>query len=209
MNTKKTILLVDDEVSIQKLAAMTLESEGYQVVVAGNGLEAMEALKTVKPDVIVLDLNMPKMGGVEFYQRICNVAGKPMYPVLVLTARANMEQLFRSFNIAGFMAKPFEIDDLLKEIKTIIDASQNIAAARKYFGARKVCLIEDDPKAMKEIGTAFVGGGFLVDPVISGLEGIERVFNTVPDLVLVKLNLADLSGDLVILKLKMMAKRKV
>ena len=125
MSNQKTILLIDDEVSLQQLVRMTLKTKGYNVEIAGNGFEGLEKLKTLKPDLIILDMNMPKMGGLEFYQKICCGGDHPKYPVLVLTARANMEQLFKEVNIDGFMAKPMEIDDLLKEVDIIIQKKLN------------------------------------------------------------------------------------
>src|SRR4029077_16070984 len=77
-------------------------------------------LEIFKPDLIILDMNMPRMGGLEFYQKISDQLNQPKYPVLVLTARANMETLFKELNIDGFMAKPFEVDNLLEEINIII-----------------------------------------------------------------------------------------
>lgn len=120
MSHPKTILVIDDDVDLRELIKLTLKCRGYDVAMAGNGLEGLERLKTLKPDLIVLDINMPKMGGVEFYGMICDPQGKPRYPVLVLTARANMEALLKQFDIQGFMPKPFEIDDLLKKVASII-----------------------------------------------------------------------------------------
>ncbi len=126
MSDQKTILLIDDEIDLQQLVKIALKSKGYNIETANNGLEGLAKLETLKPDLIILDMNMPKMGGLEFYQKI-SVNDKPKYPVLVLTARANMEQLFREFNIDGFMAKPFEVDELLEEVDTIIKKKSGIA----------------------------------------------------------------------------------
>ena len=123
-NNQKTILLIDDEVNLQQLIKITLNAKNYHVETAGNGLEGLAKLETMKPDLIILDMNMPKMGGLEFYQKICDGTDRPRHPVLVLTARANMEQLFKPLNIDGFMAKPFEINDLLHEVETIIQKNQ-------------------------------------------------------------------------------------
>lgn len=205
---QKTILLLDDEVDLQQLVKMTLKTKDYNVVVAGNGLEGLEKLKTVQPDLIILDMNMPKMGGLEFYQNIC-VNDRPKFPVLVLTARANMEQLFKELNIDGFMAKPFEIEDLLTEVDTIIQKKSNASVKVTSSGkreTRKVCIVEDNAEVLSSIGSAFLGAGFTVNPAQNGTEGIERIAQTIPDVALVKLGLVDISGDMVILKLKNMAK---
>lgn len=206
---QKTILLIDDEINLQQLMKITLRSKGYLVETANNGVEGLEKLETIKPDLIILDMNMPKMGGLEFYQKICYGGSQPKYPVLVLTARANMEQLFKEFNIDGFMAKPFEINDLLHEVDTIIQKRSNAGLKTTPAGtreARKVCIVDNDPALLSKIGSVFLAAGYMVNPAQNGTEGIERIANTVPDVALVKLGLVDISGDLVILKLKMMAK---
>lgn len=205
----KTILVIDDELSLQSLIQMALKSKGYTVELAGNGIEGLEKLKTLRPDLIILDMNMPKMGGVEFYQRICDKNARPQYPVLVLTARANMEQLFKQFNIDGFMAKPMEIPHLLNEVETIIKNRSSGSETKESEGGiktKKICLIEDDPDTLNKIGSAFLCDGYVVDPARNGMQGIERAFSALPDIVLVKLDLVDISGDMVIMKLKNMAK---
>ena len=76
MSDQKTILLIDDEIDLQQLVKIALKSKGYNIETANNGLEGLAKLETVKPDLIILDMNMPKMGGLEFYQKIC-VNDKP------------------------------------------------------------------------------------------------------------------------------------
>jgi len=208
MSGQKTVLFIDDEVDLQELVKITLRSRGYNVEIASNGIEGLEKLKIIKPDLIILDLNMPEMGGVEFYQRIC-VNDRPEYPVLVLTARANMEQLFRQFNIDGFMNKPFEIDELLKEVAVIIDRNSKVSAQDASMGIREpreICIVEDDGEALNRIGSVFLKAGYIVNPAQNGVEGIERIANKLPDVALIKLGLVDIAGDMVVLKLKNMAK---
>jgi DNA-binding response OmpR family regulator len=209
MNSAKTILIIDDENDLQQLVKIALKSKGYHVETANNGIEALAKLKTIKPDLIILDMNMPKMGGLEFYQTICYGSSQPKYPVLVLTARANMEKMFKEFNIDGFMAKPFEIDELLREVGIIIQKKENAGVNITSTGvreSRKVCIVENDPEVLNKIGSAFLSAGYMVSPSQNGTEGIERIAQIVPNIALVKLSLVDIPGDLVILKLKMMAK---
>ena len=209
MSAAKTILLIDDEVDLQQLVKMALKSKGYIIETANNGLEGLAKLETVKPDLIILDMNMPKMGGLAFYQKICAGGTHPQYPVLVLTARANMEQLFQQLNIDGFMPKPFEIDDLLREVDIIIQKSTvpgGKTTASAYREPGKICIIDNDPDSLSKIGAIFLGAGFIVNPAQNGTQGIEHIAHTIPDVVLVKLGLVDIAGDMVILKVKTMAK---
>ena len=143
-NQQKTILLIDDEIDLQQLTKIALQSKGYKVETANNGLEGLAKLETLKPDLIILDMNMPKMGGLGFYQKICDGGAHAPYPVLVLTARANMEQLFKQLNVDGFMAKPFEIDALLHEVETIIQNKSDATVNTATSGAaepKKICII--------------------------------------------------------------------
>ena len=209
MSHIKTILLIDDEIDLQQLVKIALKSKGHNVETANNGLEGLEKLKTMTPDLIILDMNMPKMGGLEFYQRICDGTDKPRFPVLVLTARANMEKLFKELNIDGFMAKPFEVDELLNEVDIIIEKGANAGikiGPRGVRGSYHLFIIDNDLEALNKLSPVFQNAGFTVNVAQNGTDGIERIAAGVPDIVLVNLGLQDISGDLVILKLKMMAK---
>src|SRR3989338_3526593 len=148
MDEQKIILLIDDEVDLQQLVKVVLSSKGYKVETADNGLEGLKKLEEIHPDLIVLYMNMPVMGGIEFYQKICDAWSQPKYPVLILTARANMEEFFKGMDVDGFMAKPFEIDDLLAEVQRIIQKrSTGTVKAPKTRDANQpanVCVAEAD-----------------------------------------------------------------
>src|ERR1041385_8938785 len=96
----KTILILEDEQDVANLYAKRLQTQGYQTHVAYNGLQGLDKLKAgIVPDLILMDINMPEMGGLEFYQHICGTSEKPPYPVLVLSARTDLEAFFRDFNV--------------------------------------------------------------------------------------------------------------
>jgi DNA-binding response OmpR family regulator len=206
MSEHKKILIVDDEIDLQQLVKLAMKSKGFQVETANNGLEALEKLQTFTPDLVILDMNMPKMGGVEFYQQICAGTSHPKYPILVLTARANMEKFFKEFNIDGFMAKPFEVDDLLKEVDLIIQKRSGLTTAKKEVQPFEICVAEHNQEAFQKIALAFLNAGFIVNPARNGTEAIERISASVPNVGLINLGLLDIPGDMVILKLKKMAK---
>ncbi len=212
---KKTILLIDDDPDLVHIIKSVLIGAGYEVVTASNGLEGLEQLKSVIPHVIVLDMNMPKMGGISFYHAIANsYDGSPKYPVLVLTARANLEQLFKDFNVDGFMTKPFEIDHLLNEIDVIISkrysTSPKPSSVEKPAGTpqklKKVLIVNDDTPSFDKMVIAFVNAGYVVVSSKTGTGVIEKAVMEPPDIILLKLGLPDLPGDIVASKLKQMAK---
>jgi DNA-binding response OmpR family regulator len=179
------------------------------VQTAGDGLQALQIVHAFKPDLIILDMNMPRMGGIEFYSKICGPDGRPMYPVLVLTARANVEGLFKDFEIGGFMIKPFEIDQLVHEAQVIIQKkNEEIAKPIKSKSSRlrKICIVENNPEIMDKLGGMFLTADCAVIPAQTGTMAIERIMNDVPDVAVVQLGLKDISGDTVIFRLSQMSK---
>lgn len=117
------ILLIDDEIDLAEMTAYQLKAKGFKVELASNGQEGLDKLKTFKPHLIILDLNMPVMGGLEFYQRILDENKKPRFPVLILTARAYLDNVLSGLSIEGYITKPFELEDLLKRVKSATEKS--------------------------------------------------------------------------------------
>ena len=209
MKANKKILVIDDEVDLTQMIAFQFKAKGFEVRTAGDGLEALGIVHEFKPDLIILDMNMPRMGGIEFYSKICGTNGKPLYPVLVLTARANVQNMFKDLDIDGFMIKPFEIDILIREAETIIRKKSEALVVKKPGGpidTRRVCIVDDDKVFFDKLSRLFLDNDFTVIPAKSGGVAIERMVKDVPDVALVHLGLNDMGGDLVILKLSQMAK---
>ena len=209
MDEPKKILLIDDDINLQQLVKMVLESAGYNVTTADNGLDGLEKLAVVNPDLIILDMNMPVMGGVEFYQKICDAWSRPKYPVLILTARANMEEFFKGMDVEGFMTKPFVIDDLLAEVQRILAKRSSPVKAAKHRDENQppnICVAETDAATCNKIGAALLSAGYVVHLVHSGTEAIEHIFSIVPKVAIINFGLTDIPGDVVIAKLKKMPK---
>ncbi len=117
----KTILVVDDEKAICELIKALLEPEGFNVFAAYNGEDGLKLLQSMIPDLIILDMNMPKMSGIEFYSKIAKPKdATPIIPVLVLTGRGNMKAMFEGFDVGGFISKPFNASELIEMVKKIV-----------------------------------------------------------------------------------------
>lgn len=206
MDQKRIILVIEDDVDVQQLLKMSLKIKGYQVETANNGLEGLEKLKRISPHLIILDLNMPKMGGLVFYQNICDSSNKPKYPVMILTARANMTQLFQDLVIDGFKTKPFEIDELLNEVEAIIYKRFGYIVKKiKINGVErqaKVCIVESDPEETKKITEVFLKAGYQVYAVSNGYDAIDYIYMNLPDVALIKLSIYGVAGDELITQLK-------
>jgi len=205
MNNKKSILIIEDEKDVAELVANRLNANGYDSICAYNGLEGLEKLKKLNPNLIILDLNMPKMGGIEFYQHICDSKAILKYPVLVLTARGNMEQLFRGFNVNGFLSKPFKGEQLLDEVRAILSEEDR---KRILKSPREIAIVENNVVELFKVSSLFTAHHYKVIALGDGTSAIEMISNDLPDLALIQLGLGDISGDLVILRLQQIAKTK-
>jgi DNA-binding response OmpR family regulator len=204
MGPQKTILIVDDEQDLRDTVGYLFKSRGYAVETAYDGANALTKLETVHPDLIILDMNMPKMNGLEFYERIKGKHERPRYPVLVLTARANMEDLFRSLDVDGFMAKPFELEQIFKESEFIIKKNSALILIDEdnhIQRARRICVVESHPETAHKVAAAFLEMGYIVNTAQSGASAILRMTMDPPDVALIHLGLDDIAGDVVIGKL--------
>ena len=210
MSEQKTILVVDDEADLVAMMKSILEGKGFRVLTACNGEEGLKQLEQTSPHLIVLDMNMPKVSGIDFYQQIYNpYTGKAKFPVLVLTARANLQVLFRDLNVDGFMTKPFEIDRFLDEVGLILEkryGERGSFARKANAGPKKVLIVEDDPAVFDKFVIGFINAGYSVTAAKTGSVAFDRVVADQPDLILIKLGLLDLPGDILATKLKHMPK---
>jgi len=122
---KKKILLVEDEKNIVLGVSICLRSAGLDVIVAEDGAEALRKLETDKPDLVLLDLVMPKLNGLEALQAMKENGATRDIPVIVLSARAQEEDIQRAMELgaADYMAKPFRPEELLAVIKQVLAES--------------------------------------------------------------------------------------
>jgi len=121
MADKKKIMLVEDEVDLAMVVKRRVESsQNYDVEVVHDGEAAYQAIMAKAPDLLILDINIPKMNGLELYKKICTNDQPPEFPVLIFTARSELEDIFEQMNVDGFISKPFDSEELLTEIDRIL-----------------------------------------------------------------------------------------
>jgi DNA-binding response OmpR family regulator len=123
MNRK--ILILEDNEDLGKMYMKLLKSHGYDSMLAVDGLEGLDMLQQMSPDLIIMDVSMPRMSGVGFYESICDLQGKPRYPLLVVTGRLDLEATFKQLPVAGLILKPCKREQLLKEVEAILGSNKN------------------------------------------------------------------------------------
>jgi two-component system cell cycle response regulator DivK len=124
-DSKGTILYVEDNVDNRTLVRRILLSEDYNLVEAVNATEALKVLEGMKPDLILMDINMPDMDGYTLTAKIKGMPGFARIPILALTAnvmRGDKEKTLEA-GCDGYIQKPLDIDQLLKEIERFLARS--------------------------------------------------------------------------------------
>ena len=112
---KKRILLVDDEEGIQLLYREEFEEEGFEVITAYNGEEAMEKFSHEPPDLVILDINMPGMSGIEVLRRMKEI--NPNLPVILSSAYQEYKQDFGTWASEDYIVKSANMDELKNAVR--------------------------------------------------------------------------------------------
>src|SRR6202007_970885 len=122
------VLVVDDEANIPEVVSMALRYQDFDVETAGSGHEALSAVRTFKPHLIVLDVMLPDMEGFEVAERLG--AQRADVPIIFLTARDTTEDKIRGLSGGGddYMTKPFSLEELIARVRTILRRTGQAAA---------------------------------------------------------------------------------
>lgn len=116
------ILIAEDERDIRDLIEFTLKFAGHEIYKASNGKEAVELAPQIMPDIIMLDIRMPQMTGVEACQALKEIDAVKDIPIVFLSAHGQSEEIDNGLGIGAYeyIVKPFAPDDLTKRIKQIL-----------------------------------------------------------------------------------------
>jgi signal transduction histidine kinase len=122
MNQKKRILIVEDEYNLVNMIRMNLEAEGYEVTAAYDGLEGLSRIQSESPDLVICDVMMPRMDGLELCQRIRENRDTDSMPFIFLTAKTEIPEKLSGFQAGAddYITKPFHMDELVARVHAIL-----------------------------------------------------------------------------------------
>ncbi|MDY6877461.1 MAG: response regulator transcription factor [Chloroflexota bacterium] len=149
----KTILVVDDKASVRRLVQDYLTEEGFRVVTADNGRYALFVARQEKPDLILLDIMMPEMGGYEFMR----VYGKERStPIILLTAKVEESDKVLGLELGAddYVTKPFSMRELVARIRAVLRRVEKNAAPTEMLRAADITL--DRSTRQVQVGNRFV-----------------------------------------------------
>jgi len=132
---KKKILLVEDEEALRLLYQEELEEEGYEVFTAKNGKEALQKLRKEKPDLVILDIVMPEMDGMEALGRI--LGEQKQIPIILHTSHPGYQEDFMSWAADAYVLKSSDLKELKEKIKELIEKRKSFTLPLSPLGRRK------------------------------------------------------------------------
>ena len=159
METKHSLLIVEDEKAISNLIATTLETQGYHYEKASNGAQALMEITSHSPEIILLDLGLPDMDGVEIIRRVRSWSS---VPIIVISARTEDQDKIEALDAGAddYLTKPFSVEELLARLRSTFrrisyiqsengqattvftngDLKIDFAAAEAYMGEKELHL---------------------------------------------------------------------
>lgn len=189
--SRKTIMLVDDNRNTLVTLGDFLRYKGYDVVEASSGEQALKVLGQITPDLMVLDISMPGIGGVGVLKQLHDANGKTPFPVLVFTARAEMADFFDSLDVHGFLSKTASELEVLDKIQNILQHKPEPEAPKAEDAGSpsatsgfRVLVGESDVLLSHKIQQVFADNGYEVKTVSTGPELLEAAVTFQPAIIL-------------------------
>ncbi|AFY87394.1 ATP-binding protein [Chroococcidiopsis thermalis] len=176
--TKKTILVVDDDANIRQLLRQQLESEGYNILEAKDGIEAIAFVKKSAPDLIILDVMMPEMSGFDVAAVLKNDPKTMNIPIIILSIVEDRERGYR-LGIERYLMKPIETDTLLHEIGTLTTQANS---------SKKVLVVDEDVSTVKTLAEVLQAKGYSVVEAIDAQELREKAMSVQPYMIIANAN---------------------
>ena len=132
---QKTILIVDDEKQLVSLVKLHMEMAGYEVLSAKDGEEALEIVRKESPDLIILDLMIPKIDGWEVCRRIRAESKVGNIPIIMLSARTETEDKLKGYECGtdDYVTKPFSPRELVARVKRVLARAENGSSGPKRY----------------------------------------------------------------------------
>lgn len=144
------IMVIDDEVGVRDLLSDALKLAGFETVAAADAMVAQTLLRSVKPDLLIVDINMPMMDGFEFIERIRGNGDNT--PALMLSARGDRADITRGLTLGAddYVTKPFGLEELVLRVRAILRRSQFTEAAPTVITVGPISLDEESHKVTFE-----------------------------------------------------------
>lgn len=189
MNIK--VLLVEDDDMARKRLKRVIEKEGYEVIAAHDGLEGLELFKSERPDVVITDVKMPKIDGIEVMHRIKEMS--KITEVILITGHGDVDMAILALRDGAldYIKKPIDIDQLIMSLGR---AKEKIQERKKITVRNTILILEDDEKTREKLGKIYIKEGYKVFIAPDGEEGLKIFSENKIDIILTDLRMPKMNG---------------
>ena len=193
------LLTVDDSKTVRIIVRKAFKGFDCEILEAGNGVEGLAVASKDMPDLILLDVTMPVMDGVEMLTKLKSDPALKGIPVMMLTAEGGRDHVLKiaKIGVRDYLVKPFKEEVLIEKAGRIIDLkplSEAPAKAKSIFDPADILIVEDKPAIIQQIQEGLKHTPWKVHGVATQGEAIDFCSRTPPDLILVSLSLPDESA---------------
>ncbi|MBF0289255.1 MAG: response regulator [SAR324 cluster bacterium] len=203
MDDKLKILVADDSLSYRMTIQELLEENNYDVTVAQDGREALDQIIENNPDLVILDVIMPAMDGIEVCNHIRNNQRTSSIPIIMLTAKDESEDKVLGLDSGAdeYLTKPFHEEELLAKLQTLLRLRS--MQGRQPFSSKSVVLVADDSLTVRmELQELLDADGYKPIVVEDGQQALDAVNRNLPDLVILDVIMPKMDGIDVCKKIK-------
>ena len=195
---QKKILVVDDDLRIRELLYELFSRKGYKVFSALGGKEAIELMAQEKLDLVILDIKMPLLDGIETLRRIRVFDTKTMIIMLTASDEAGLDKKARLSGANGFFRKELDLSLITKAVERILTEEKEASAAQP----ENILIVDDDLQICYLLKNFLIKKGFYVLTAASGEEALERIKTVRPLIVLLDINLPGMDGLMALKRIK-------
>ena len=174
VDLQKTILVADDDANLRELLAQEFHSEGYEVRQAENGRDAILQVKNQKPDLVVLDVNMPEMNGFDVAAVLKNDPETMRVPIIILSAADSFERGSR-IGVDRCLMKTTSSEKLLREVRSLLE----LGASRK-----RILVLDENESTARTLTQVLQTKGYIVTGAYNGEEFLEKALAAKPDMII-------------------------
>ncbi len=164
--------MVEDNPLAGKMVRVALEAEGYDVHLAQDGRTALELMDQVSPDLVIQDLKLPDMDGIELATKVRERAAGRQLPIIALSGFQPELSYARAARaaFAEYLVKPVEPSALVRVVRAHLRPEEH--ATQRPGAGRQLLIVDDDPVQLRLAKTHFEALGFAVDTAANGIEGL-------------------------------------
>jgi two-component system cell cycle response regulator len=193
------ILTVDDSKTIRMIVARAFKTFACEIFEAADGVEGLTAAQQERPDIIILDLTMPIMDGVEMLTKLKADPDLRSIPVVMLTAEAGRDSVLRiaKLGVRDYLIKPFKEELIVERVGRIINLkakSELTARAKRFDDPLQVLVVDDKPAIIEQIQAALSDTPWKVQGVSQPGQAVDSCSQVLPDIILVSLSLPEGAG---------------